>query len=832
MFVPVVMADLLLERSHRSVRRRRRRAGTTYSELDALLDELHELVSADARVRRLLRSRWRRREIRSGLVVALTDLRDSRPEIAGLLATIMSLLDRPPGMPGGLEQRTYPSWGAQAPTNPPSPILREPRFSSLLPQPVDPHHRQEHPQQPAIWREMLRTLDTGLASGSLSPEEYRRRRDVLLALALNESDPGPSVAAAASPDFGLSPDQSWAGREPAEQESQTPDEEPTTPLPLTTAWQPRFPRTGPPASRALSGPFDDPETTGARSDDEVAGYPSSAGYSPPLEAARRMDPTDSQFHVSRRATRRRGRRPSETDTPVPGRFRPAQANEELVAAPADVEPARRLSGTPAPAGERRAGRADAAGQVVPRWLVAGMPQRAPLMADISLVVRIAVEASGWPAAAWFDLAALDTTDVSVLVQAPPDLVPRGPLEQVLSVPKTGDSDPLRFPFQTRTPGLHRLQVLAFAGGTFLTELEVEVSVEPGGPTVDGPPQVAAIDEVQARQGEVTLQVRSDGDATVFQLLSDTYLFEPVLAQASAGDSTAAAERAIDTLRQLAQGRGPYKGGTARRWMQETGIGLWQAAVPQLIKEQYWQLRDNITSFTIATSHDVIPWELLYPLRSGSDHGFLVEQFPVLRRVFGQRRARDLAITPCTYVVSARSPENARQEIDSVSALLGKGDIVEDLEELLDVIAAGTCGSLHFTCHNSFDARGSSITMNGGPFVPGLLNSAATQRTLAARSPLVFLNACRTASSIPEYSRMTGWAQQFMAAGAGAFIGTHWPVRSSGARTFAEACYARLHAGDPLGDAVLEARRTAGTDDPDPTWLAYTAYGDPHAIARR
>ena len=454
------------------------------------------------------------------------------------------------------------------------------------------------------------------------------------------------------------------------------------------------------------------------------------------------------------------------------------------------------------------------------------------MADLSLVVRISFDPSGWPAAAWFDLAAFDTADVSVLVQAPSALVPRGPLEQVLPVPKTGDSEPLRFPFQARSPGLHRVRVLAFAGGTFLTELEVEVSVEPNGPTVDGPPLVAAIDTVKARRGEVTLQVRSGGDGTVFQLLSDSYLFEPVLAQASAGDPTDAVERAIDTLRQLAQGRGPYKGGTARRWTQETGIGLWQAAVPELIKDQFWQLRDNITSFTIATSQDVIPWELLYPLRPGSDCGFLVEQFPVLRRVFGQRRARELAIEPCTYVLSARSPGNARQEIDSVSALLGKGDVVEDLEELLDVIAAGTCGSLHFTCHNSFDARGSSIAMLGGPFVPGLLNSAATQRTLAARSPLVFLNACRTASSIPEYSRMTGWAQQFMAAGAGAFIGTSWPVRSSGARTFAEACYARLRAGDPLGDAVLYARRAAGTGDPDPTWLAYTAYGDPHATTRR
>jgi len=39
--------------------------------------------------------------------------------------------------------------------------------------------------------------------------------------------------------------------------------------------------------------------------------------------------------------------------------------------------------------------------------------------------------------------------------------------------------------------------------------------------------------------------------------------------------------------------------------------------------------------------------------------------------------------------------------------------------------------------------------------------------------------------------MMGWASQFMAAGAGAFLGTLWPVRSSRASVFAEAFYAAL-----------------------------------------
>jgi len=469
-----------------------------------------------------------------------------------------------------------------------------------------------------------------------------------------------------------------------------------------------------------------------------------------------------------------------------------------------------------------------------RYLLAHLPARVPLHTQVSLVVRVSTRSAG-PAttAARLDRLTVpaEGAEIAVLVQAPAGLLPTGPLEQVLLVPATGDAEPLRFAFSAVVAGLHRVRVMAFAGGTFLAELDAEVSVEPGGTSVDGAPAVARLDDVREREGEVTLQVRSSNGRAVFQLLSDTWLFEPVPAEALAGDPPAAVERAVTTLRQLATGQGPYSGSLARRWMRETGIGLWERVVPGVIKEQYWQLRDRITSFTIATSHDVIPWELLYPLRPGSDDGFLVEQFPVLRRVFGQQRRNRVAIAPCTYVVSGRAPANTRQEIDVLSAVLGSAGVVEDLGELLDLLGSGRCGPLHFVCHNSFSVEaGSSIAMTGGPFVPGLLTSAAVQHSLAATSPLVFLNACRTAGTALEYSTMIGWAQQFMAAGAGAFVGTLWPVRSDSAGTFAESFYTHLQGGESLGRAALLARRTAVQDGPDPTWLAYTVYGDPHAHA--
>ncbi len=81
-------------------------------------------------------------------------------------------------------------------------------------------------------------------------------------------------------------------------------------------------------------------------------------------------------------------------------------------------------------------------------------------------------------------------------------------------------------------------------------------------------------------------------------------------------------------------------------------------------------------------------------------------------------------------------------------------------------------------------------------------------------------------------QMMGWARQFMGAGAGAFIGSLWAVRSGSAKIFADAFYHGLVTeGASLGVASLHARQAIAADSGDPTWLAYTVYGNPSATIR-
>jgi hypothetical protein len=471
-----------------------------------------------------------------------------------------------------------------------------------------------------------------------------------------------------------------------------------------------------------------------------------------------------------------------------------------------------------------------------RYLVGELPSRVQAERELSLIVSITGQAPG-PGLAAARLTGLHPgpqgTQITLVVGADTRLRALGELQQTLTVPPHGDSQPVRFAFRAARAGLARIRLTAWLGGTFLAELQLEVSVEPSEPRADSRRCAARIGALQADPGEVTLQVHWDGTRYSFQLLSQRYLFGPVLAKSLTEEPGRAVERTVAMLRKMAADVSGYTPALAARWVRETGTGLWQDLVPKTIQDQFWLLHSSITSFTIACADDAVPWELLYPLTPNDDAGFLVEQFPVLRRIYNQGRTHRIPIGEPRYVVPPGAPGNARDEVEAISRILARpaGPAITGLTDLLDLLDTGSTGLLHFACHNTFElgAGGSSITMTDGPFLPLLLNSAAGRRCLAARSPLVFINACRSAGASAELTQMMSWASQFMAAGAGAFLGTLWPVRSSRASLFAEAFYTALMSSEDLGQAMLTARR-ATRDDADPTWLAYTCYGDPAALA--
>ncbi|MGW4759521.1 CHAT domain-containing protein, partial [Streptomyces chartreusis] len=477
----------------------------------------------------------------------------------------------------------------------------------------------------------------------------------------------------------------------------------------------------------------------------------------------------------------------------------------------------------------------------PRWLVAELAEQTSPGREVPLqvqIVRDGPRGTGVQLRPFF--LPREGARVRVTIHATGLLV-LDELVQELDVVPGRDSDVLLFRLKAPLPGLHQVTVRAYRNGTFLGEVTCQISVGHGSVTRDGPPRHAPLPSLAFDPGEVTLQVlKNEKAGTIsFQLISETP-YPPEIIH-FAGDSRQATEQIYAELKRAAKAAGAHGSGKdaerLRARLRNHGVQLWNSAVPQAVQRQFWDQAERVTAFTVLGEHDVIPWELLYPLNAGqADRGFLAEWLPVVRRVFNQDRVRSLSLPGVAFVVPPGSPADAGLEVDSLRLRLGTEvtdrGVLTERAALTALIEEGHAGLLHFACHNAFTGSGSCVTMADGPFDPIDLASAAQLRTLQPHRPLVFFNACRSAGEINWFGESLGWAPQFLTAGAGAFVGTLWPVRSQSALQFAEAFYDQLIAeGRPLGSASLAARQTVrDLHGGDPTWLAYAVYGSPAATA--
>lgn len=467
----------------------------------------------------------------------------------------------------------------------------------------------------------------------------------------------------------------------------------------------------------------------------------------------------------------------------------------------------------------------------PEWhLWAHLPERAGVGQRIALLVWVST--TGKPGSSVL-LKPFSAPGGIVISVSAPGFEFGTDSDQELIVPRAGESDPVRFGLRAVAPGLHRVRADAFAGGTFLGRIELQVSVEVGAGLAEGVPRQVELADVDARPGEVTLQVNRENGAYSFQLTGESW-YPRVLTRSLAADPTEVVERILAELRALASKESGFSSPRAiREHVKNLGTKLWSDIVPDAVRHQFWEQVGNIGSFVVMSNLDTVPWELLHVIDHGRpDVGFLAEQVPVMRKVYERTPVYNLAFPTSAYVVPPGSPSDALDEVGDVRAVVGDRirdlGIVTELDTLHELFSAPP-GLLHFACHNKFSpSTGSVVWMDGGPVRPDDLEQSKRRLAMTATNPLVFFNACRTAGEIAGFTEMSGWASQFMAAGAGAFVGTLWPVRSKAARVFARSFYDAMIHHATLGEASVQARKSVAQDLEDPTWLAYTIYGSPSA----
>ncbi|HNU04853.1 MAG TPA: CHAT domain-containing protein, partial [Anaerolineae bacterium] len=156
--------------------------------------------------------------------------------------------------------------------------------------------------------------------------------------------------------------------------------------------------------------------------------------------------------------------------------------------------------------------------------------------------------------------------------------------------------------------------------------------------------------------------------------------------------------------------------------------------------------------------------------------------------------------------------------------------------VLDLLEGGDYDWLHAAAHGNFHAASpdgdSALWLaHDRALTPQDLAGPEIAAHLMAVRPGFFFNACQVGRQGWALTRIGGFANRLIGAGAGLFIAPLWEVLDDSALAFAREFYSALLDQKTVADAARSARlaiRAAG----DPTWLAYTVYAHPNARLRR
>jgi chaperonin GroEL len=468
-----------------------------------------------------------------------------------------------------------------------------------------------------------------------------------------------------------------------------------------------------------------------------------------------------------------------------------------------------------------------------RFLNAQAPDRVGLGQEFGLVVQVATRAAptaaGTGSAALGDFIGRLTIDVYA-----PDLLCEKPTLQ-LDVPSEGDSARIRFAFVASKPGRHEIHVMAWNRSAQVAGLSLEVAVDAMPAEGRGKQAEAELDLREPETGEYTLDISMEKDTRRFrfQLRSDTLVTYPLLfSEPLINEKQVTYDNLISRINAQARNLFHLQPVDQALWLQGLGSGLCEQLIPDALKDALIAKKDQIRYLNILCDNDPTPWELLFVSDPDTGEGeFLAESTIVSRWCYGDRATRVLKRSKPYFVLPGGSPSAAQGELTQLIGLLGGGTTIGSLRDLNALLAAGGFDLLHFAAHN-VNLPG----VSGGAYVPFgsqrwdiAFMGAVPRNKFRKASPLVFMNSCTSAGTTPLYTELSGWAQRFLLAGSGAFIGTLWEVRDTSARAFAEEVYGRLVDGAKLGAAMQAGRAAIRKNNAgDPTALAYTLYG--HALA--
>ncbi len=438
--------------------------------------------------------------------------------------------------------------------------------------------------------------------------------------------------------------------------------------------------------------------------------------------------------------------------------------------------------------------------------------------------------------------------------------------RVVTVEPARDSEPVVFFLTPQSVGPKRISIEVFQGSRRAATLAFATEVvEPGGLTRPGRADfkrlgfTCATDDTPQADLELHVRLLGDQRTLVYEIRSpdrDGLMFQPAGQKRLAVEPAKVLEPIFERLSEQAgldrEQRTPEDMAAAIRDLKEIGTNLYSQLFSDELKTLYVEeLRPGQPgekSLLIMSDEPWIPWEMVRGFGVDAAGQRFVdppfcEKFRLARWLVGPFAPPQVVTEAGVLVAPPSNLQAAEAEQRYFLEKVHRFRWGTDLSGLLTTVAqveqafeAGEKRLYHFSCHgniNTDDPDESKLELEGGYLRPSQI-TAEVELGLNQARPMVFLNACHAGRGGIGLTKLGGWAERFVGAGASAFIGAQWEIRDTLAVSFIEAFYDRLWGlGDfegqpmPLGQAFREARLAIkACDEANPTWLAYVLYGDP------
>ena len=280
-----------------------------------------------------------------------------------------------------------------------------------------------------------------------------------------------------------------------------------------------------------------------------------------------------------------------------------------------------------------------------------------------------------------------------------------------------------------------------------------------------------------------------------------------------------------------------------------GSSLAQQLLPLQLRKDLWKHRDKIDAIVVLSTEPFIPWELLLiddPDQSDHQDARFLAEMGLIRWLYNQNLPTGIRVRPgfVKYVI----PDYCRVKGYYLPSTAAEGSVLGSLlgavpvnptylPVLNELKVPGSFDVLHFAGHGEAEfgkSNVSRILLQGRvlnneyhreSIDDGAVKLSAQLQAPDGNQPFIFLNACQTGRNNYQLTSMGGFADAFLAKGAGAFVSSLWVTGDRPSTTFAKELYSQLVNGATLAQATVQARNAAKHGG-DPTWLAYTVYGRP------